>query len=552
MDPFPQARSYLVLFLVTLLLLSPLGCGDAPSPQKEQEGEQLPEERPHKGGRLVIAVPGPIVTLSPWAAVDPSSLCATRLIHEGLGAYGEDGRLMPQLAEQFTCHDGGRSWVAVLKSGSTWADGSQVTPEDVLATYRLLMEPHTRSPMAALVAGVVDCEKEGNSAIRLNLRHPSGRVPPLLALPLASASNLEEHDPRWYIRSPLGTGPFMLESFRPHTSMVLTRNPRHQPQALLDSIELMVVPERELRQQAVLSGAADVGLFVAGPQEPVRAGDSQPGSSPLDGRPNFVPLPTWQTVCLVFSPGVPVFRYRAVRAAVQYGAAEAAAGMIAGGDLMGHVARGPWQPSQVDYEALSAGEAERGTAVRPVKDAAALLAESGWGDQDGDGVLDLGANQLTFSLLAPDMEPYPSLAGSITEKLRPVGVEVLVEIVPLWEMDRRLNHKEFEAALLETKVGPDPDLTPILASEHAAYGYNDSGYVNPQMDSLLLRARAAAEPEILPALGEILALLEQDVPCAWLYHPTHFAVLSPAARDLSWGEGGALLHAENAWKQPTD
>ena len=110
--------------------------------------------RPY-GGVLKVPVTGVVDTVDPVFVSTPTELEMARQVHDTLYRLSADNVLQPVLAQDLPqVSRGGRELVIRLKPGAKFHDGSWVTSEDVLASWRRLLHPETASEHWWLLAPV--------------------------------------------------------------------------------------------------------------------------------------------------------------------------------------------------------------------------------------------------------------------------------------------------------------------------------------------------------------------------------------------------------------
>ncbi|MBQ3078765.1 MAG: hypothetical protein IJC48_02030 [Clostridia bacterium] len=116
-----------------------------------------------------------------------------------------------------------------------------------------------------------------------------------------------------------------------------------------------------------------------------------------------------------------------------------------------------------------------------------LLYEAGWGDFNGDGILDQVVDgvleQLDFTLITyidDTAATRTHAAEMIRDQLRPLGINVTVETLSLSAVQKRLANHDFDLALCAVNMSLLPDLTFLLASDgRMNYSqYEDGGMKN--------------------------------------------------------------------------
>src|SRR5688500_2798375 len=66
-----------------------------------------------------------------------------RDLFEGLVMQDSKAELIPGAAESWTVSDDGKTYVFKLRAGATWSDGSPLTAEDFVYSFRRLEDPAT-------------------------------------------------------------------------------------------------------------------------------------------------------------------------------------------------------------------------------------------------------------------------------------------------------------------------------------------------------------------------------------------------------------------------
>ena len=130
--------------------------------------------------------------------------------------------------------------------------------------------------------------------------------------------------------------------------------------------------------------------------------------------------------------------------------------------------------------------------------AAALLAEAGWRDLDGDSVRDKQGARLSFELLVQaGGGPAAAFAAYYQEALRPLGVELRVGTLELAQLVARRNARDYDALLLAWAVSPEPDPAQTWHSRHAAPGSGGSNFAalrDAEVDRLLEAGAGELDP----------------------------------------------------------
>ncbi len=94
-------------------------------------------------------------SLDPAKAVGLPEIQVIRDLYEGLVNQNEKGELVPGVATRWQSNDN-RVWTFTLRDNAKWSDGTPVTAQDFVYSWRRLVDPKTTSPFArfAALAGI--------------------------------------------------------------------------------------------------------------------------------------------------------------------------------------------------------------------------------------------------------------------------------------------------------------------------------------------------------------------------------------------------------------
>ena len=137
-----------------------------------------PSSGPVPGGSITLALRDSFATFDPAFAWDPQQTPYLRLLHEGLVAFDDSGRVVPACAERWQVVDGGRTIRFELRPGLRDAQGTPVTAEDFARGFARLFRPGAaRSPGAPQFAALAGALEQGTRrAPRLGVEAPDART----------------------------------------------------------------------------------------------------------------------------------------------------------------------------------------------------------------------------------------------------------------------------------------------------------------------------------------------------------------------------------------
>ncbi len=238
---------FLSLVMVSLLLVAPtLNVAAA--------------EEPQYGGVLKnIERAGPTKSIGvPWEIPAGSSVQVTVPVLESMLKQNLKGEFFPMLATEWKIADDLSSITFTLRKGVKFHDGSDLNADVVVWNYR--------QKMNAKVAGTSkwsSVEALDDYTVRINLKSYDNNI-------LSSFSNYggivisresyEKNGKEWALWHPVGTGPFVFESFQRDVVTKFKRNDNYWNKGLpyLDGLELHYIRDSMTQQASLESGQFDV------------------------------------------------------------------------------------------------------------------------------------------------------------------------------------------------------------------------------------------------------------------------------------------------------
>lgn len=107
-----------------------------------------------------------------YAASSDTDRDLAELIFSGLLKYDKDGKIIPDLAEEYKVEQDGKVYEFKLKENLLWQDDQPLTVDDVIFTVKTLQNPSFKSPIRINWLGV-ETEKIDERTVRFTLQNPS-------------------------------------------------------------------------------------------------------------------------------------------------------------------------------------------------------------------------------------------------------------------------------------------------------------------------------------------------------------------------------------------
>ena len=187
-------------------------------------------------------------------------------VYEPLMGQHSDTSIYPLLAEEMTPNADATEWTIRLRSGITWHNGKDFTADDVIYTFRKVLNPKNPASAAAMLAPLDTANIKKRDKLTLVVPCKT----PFSTLPLACATNPYGYIvPEGYNYKPkgpyIGTGPFNIVSFTPGTQCTMRRNPDYWQSGLpyLDEVYITDYADETSQVNALLSGQVDVVNYLS-------------------------------------------------------------------------------------------------------------------------------------------------------------------------------------------------------------------------------------------------------------------------------------------------
>jgi peptide/nickel transport system substrate-binding protein len=236
LDIFPRLRGFVAL---SSLILGGIGAHAEPqhaiamygAPALPADFTNLPyanPDAPH-GGNITLGNTGGFDSLNPFVRKGTFPWQLPFFTHETLmgRSWDEPFTLYGLLAETVET-DEDRTWVEFkLREGTTFSDGSPLTVEDVLFSFKLLgTDGHPK--YHSLYNQIESIEQTGDRSVRFTFNTPNRELALLAGLrPILSKAQWEgrEFGDAPVQDIPLGSGPYSVTDYEPGRFVQLTRNP---------------------------------------------------------------------------------------------------------------------------------------------------------------------------------------------------------------------------------------------------------------------------------------------------------------------------------------
>ncbi|KKX25671.1 ABC transporter substrate-binding protein [Rhizobium sp. LC145] len=462
---------------------------------------------PAKGGTLRISVDQAASVIHPLLTrVNPEYL-VTELLYSNLTRLKVDMSVEPDLAESWTPNDGLTEWTFKLRKGVTFHDGSAFTANDVVATFKAILDPATASPGRNNVGPISDIVAIDDATVLFKLSGPYADLPVAMAytnariIPAAIATG----DLKSLSTKAVGTGPFKLVSYEPDRLIVVERNPNYYDPArpYLDRIEVQVFPDISAEGSAMIAGNVDI-ISTLQPTEYMRL----EGNDGVD----VLRTPSGQFCNVNFGCDTAPFNDVRVRRAIALTVdREAMVGFV----TEGFGTPGNDTPLNASYRFFK-DVAKR---EKNIEEAKKLLAEAGF------------PNGLEATLVASDRPAVRTqLAVALKEMAKEAGITINVQTMPhATYLEQVWKKGSFYVGFYNMQPTPDGIFKLLYTSDAS---WNETRWNNKEFDALVAEARGTTdEAKRTELYTKAQELMNEEVPSII---PSFFDVL---AAKRSWVSG---------------
>jgi peptide/nickel transport system substrate-binding protein len=393
-----------------------------------------------------------------------------------------DLNFVPGLVEEWSVDESSTVWTLKLREGVTFHDGTPFNAEALKFNFDRISNPETASKKAAGLLMNPTTTVVDEYTVEVAYEEPYGAFLDALSTPvmgIVSPASVEEFGAD-VGRNPVGTGPFKFVEWIAQDRIVLERNPdydwapstmTHQGPVGFEQLIFRVIPEDVSRVVALETGEIDALINLPREQVARFEGDAAFGveRAVVAGSPAMM---------VINGSKFPTDDLQ-VRQALEYGVNQddlIAAALFG----VGLRAYGPLSSANPCYDSSLEGKYSYDPAQ-----ASALLAEAGWADADGDGVLDKDGQPLAVEYITFGGAANRRTAEIIQAQLLEIGVDLTIREMESPAIQAARQAGEHNLAWL-TWLGMDPAVMEVmLHSRNIGTGWNFSHYPMPELDALL-------------------------------------------------------------------
>lgn len=269
-------RKLSVFLAVALVVASLTACGGkSNTPDKGGNTDAGKTTGQIQGKQLAVQIGPNPETVDPAlnTAVDGGNM----ILHnfECLLTIGQDNSIQPGQAEKWEVSEDGLTWTFHLRDGLKWSDGSDLTANDFVYSWKRVCNPDVAAPYGETVLGMVkgfneasagDLDALGVSApddktLVVTLNNPCSYFESIVAFATLSPvqqATIEKNGDSWAVSADtyVSNGPFYVTEWVPDSHITMSKNPNYwNADAIkLGSIKFVLMEDSNAAYSAYKSG----------------------------------------------------------------------------------------------------------------------------------------------------------------------------------------------------------------------------------------------------------------------------------------------------------
>lgn len=473
-------NKFLTILLSATMVFTMTACGNRnKEPSNENvipQSERISEE-PEKDS-VVIAIGSEPETLDPTQGWGHGN---SPIVQSTLVKYTADLTFENDLATDYSLSPDGLTWTFLIRDDAFFTDGEKVTASDVAFT----LETAKAAQGSVDLTYMESAAAQDDTTIVITLSKPTS----IFLNTLASVGIVPEHAyGEDYGTNPVGSGPYRFVEWKPQEQLLFTANEDYY--GIVPAIKnvTVVFMSEDAALAAVQAGEVDVAYSTATLGTTEVAGYHIEAITSADNRGFTLPvLPNEGKTTQSGAPvGNDVTCNHEIRQAIAYG--------INRQQIADIVLNGFGRPAYSENDGMPWNNPEV-VMETDVPYAKKLLADAGWADMDGDGIIEKNGLKAEFSCIYPSGDSVrQAVAVAVAEQVKALGIQINVEGTSWDEIMQRM----FSEAVMMGWGSAIPNETYYLYRSDGALlddFYNPEGYRSDVTDGYLDAAMEALTSE---------------------------------------------------------
>lgn len=452
---------------------------------------------------------------------------------ESLTGVDYEGKVIPSLATDWSVSPDGKTWTFNLRKGVVFHDGTPFTAE---AMKKSLERSLIKSKSFAAVP-IVGIDAADSQTLIVRMNNSFLLLPAYFSKGETAALSSSSWNANGTIIKPVGTGPFIFDSWKPKEVVVAVKNTKYWGTAAhVDKVVYRILPEAMTRSMLLKSGEAQLSVIL--PPEIATGYMNQPGFTVHQQSIPRVRMITFNNIKAPFNDV-------RVRQAVNY-AIDRNAIITSVLEGIGTTGTGLFPP-----DTYWANKSITTWPYNPEK-ARQLLEEAGWKDTNGDGIVEKDGKPFKVKLLTySERAELPPIAEVMQQQLKNAGMDIEITVGTSSATEGIFKTGEYDMYLVGRGLLFTPDPDEIMMTDYHSSGTSKNVYGafrwnNSRVDSLIEQARTTQDLSARKAMyDEVQAIVVEEAPVAYLNYYVNLDVSTDKIEGYRSHTNEYSYHLEN-------
>lgn len=469
-----NSRNCFAPFLTVGLIFTITACGTPSNASLESSTGIAEEARTEAKDSVVIAIGSEPETLDPTRGWGHGN---SPIVQSTLVTYTSDLTFENDLASDYGLSDDGLTWTFTLRDDAYFTDGEKVTASDAAFT----LETAKAAKGSVDLTYMESASAQDEQTLVVTLSKPTS----IFLNTLASIGIVPEHAySEDYGLNPIGSGPYKFVEWSPQEQIIFTANEDYYGGVPPIKNVTVVFMSEDAALAAVQAGEVDVAYSTATLGTTEVDGYHIESIVSTDNR-GFT-LPVLPNEGKTTESGAPIGNNVTCNLEIRQAIAYSIDRQIIADEVLNGFGRPaysendgmPWNNPEIVIE----------TNVAYAKQ---LLANAGWVDTDGDGIVEKNGLKAEFSCIYPSGDSVrQAVAMAAAEQVKEIGIQIHVEGTS-WD---NITQRMFSEAVMMGWGSSTPNETYYLYRSSGALlddFYNPEGYMSDVTDGYLTAAMEA-------------------------------------------------------------
>ena len=400
------------------------------------------------------------------------------MVVEGLVFADPNFNLIPSLAESWKMR-GDLVWEFVLRKGVKFHDGSPLTAE---AVVKCLERTMSIDASVKKLSKIKSLKAEGDLVVVIETETINPMLPAAMVYSdMAILSPFSPADAQGVVEHPIGTGPYKLVEWKQAENVVVLERFEDYwgKKAKIKNLIYRAVPDPSTRSLEIQKGSLDL------------VPDAPYGDLEILRKLGLkVELANTARLYVAAFGSIKGTWFEDIRVR------QAVSLSINRQEIVDHVLFGMGKPAAAPFEEnMSFANKSLKPLEFNLEKAKKLLAEAGWSDVDGDGIIEKDGKKFAFTFYTYPQRPgLKPMAQAMASQLAAAGMKVDVRIMDYSAITKTMKPCDMRLVAAATAMIPDPDYF-LRNYFHSQGNSNSWGYKNDEVDSLFAQGSGAVDPD---------------------------------------------------------